>query len=41
MAGAPSPGEIAGESYTTLKKTSVNVPNKKGAVMWAFVKRFR
>jgi len=31
---------MAGESHTTLKTTSVNVPNKKGAVMWAFVKGF-
>jgi hypothetical protein len=36
--GAPSSAEIAGESHAMLKTTSVNVPNKKGAVMWAFVK---
>jgi hypothetical protein len=38
MVGAPSSAELAGESHAMLKTTSVNVPNKKGAVMWAFVK---
>src|SRR5260370_34340484 len=40
IAGAPSSAEMAGESHTTLTTTSVNVPNKEGAVMWAFVKGF-
>jgi hypothetical protein len=40
MAGAPSSAEMAGESHVTLKTNSVNVPNKKGSVMWAFVKGF-
>jgi hypothetical protein len=40
MAGALSSAEKAGERYATLKTTSVNIPNRKGVVMWAFVKGF-
>jgi hypothetical protein len=39
MVGAPSSAETTGESHAVLKTNNVNVPNKTGAVLRAFVKR--
>jgi hypothetical protein len=38
--GAKADPPMAGERHAMLKTNSVTVPNKKGAVVWAFFKGF-